>query len=161
VRILHLSDLHFGMRLVDEKDENDRPIQRLRSTHAFVAHGRPDPHRLADVLSRDLRSDRIDPVVVSGDLGWAGKAEDYSPAEECLRLVQEQLSAPIVIAPGNHDYDRDIGNGKDPGDPQGAFVDFLRRLYGNTFDGRFPFYDLDTASPSPPSATCLRGVERK
>ena len=99
IRLLHISDLHFG------------------SDHGFFADGNvPEPGGaeldLAEVLLGDLRAineTRIDGLIVSGDLmthaRWLEHAED---ALSFLKKLTDGLNVPrarTYIIPGNHDYE--------------------------------------------------------
>jgi calcineurin-like phosphoesterase family protein len=120
VRLLHISDIHYG------KKANGG------SAHHFVRtrNGRatPEPQRLAKILFDDpdlLQSP--DAVVVSGDLGWSGVADDYKHATELLTLLRERWPVPLVLCPGNHDVNfaaKDLLSGQE------EFVEgVLKKLY--------------------------------
>jgi formylglycine-generating enzyme required for sulfatase activity/predicted MPP superfamily phosphohydrolase/energy-coupling factor transporter ATP-binding protein EcfA2 len=89
-QILHISDLH-----VSTDKEFDRKVVL-------------DP--LLEILIKDREKNfRPEIVVITGDLAWKGKKEEYAKAEEfltdlrnVLRLEKEQF----FIVPGNHDVDR-------------------------------------------------------
>jgi len=89
-RVLHISDLHFG---VDH--------------HAFeMVH--PNDHNvsLASAIVSALGEDRPGLVVVSGDLTWSGRAEEFEAAQRCLDSLRSSFgltSHHFVIIPGNHD----------------------------------------------------------
>jgi len=70
-RIAHLSDLHFGA--VDSK----------------VVAG----------LAAELRADRPDLVVVSGDLTMGARPAEFRLA----RAFLDEVGAPALAVPGNHD----------------------------------------------------------
>ena len=90
MRLLHVSDLHFS-----ERDAVDR--------RAVLASF------LDDVVEQNAQV-RIEAVVVSGDIAFAGRAAEYrlahlhflDPLLDRLSLGRER----IVLAPGNHDIDR-------------------------------------------------------
>lgn len=93
--LLHLSDIHFvkdksGTRLdIDEDVRNELLID-------------------TQTLARDLGG--VDAVVVSGDIAFAGKAEEYEIAARWLAELADALGCPpdrIWTTPGNHDVDRD------------------------------------------------------
>jgi 3',5'-cyclic AMP phosphodiesterase CpdA len=99
VRLMHISDLHFG------------------SDHGFWIDGKePEPGGaeidLAEVLLEDLKSQdeaMIDGLIVSGDLmthaRWLEHDED---ALSFLNKVSDGLKLPndrVYIIPGNHDYE--------------------------------------------------------
>lgn len=90
IRILHVSDLHA---------RKSWELDQRRVVEAFIA----------DVDARQNER-RVDLIVMSGDLAWAGKAEEFELARE---LILDPLGAVtglsadrIVLVPGNHDVDR-------------------------------------------------------
>lgn len=93
--ILHLTDLHFGQ---EPPGSPSRLAQRVITLEA-----------LRDTLAELRGPARPDVVVVSGDVGWAGRPSDYAAAAEWLRSLFSVLElAPerLVVCPGNHDLDR-------------------------------------------------------
>ncbi|HEY1684245.1 MAG TPA: metallophosphoesterase [Tepidisphaeraceae bacterium] len=69
--IVHISDLHFGR--VDD--------------------------RIADALLADLRNQKFDLLVVSGDFTQRARVGQYQQAADFLRQIPE----PRLVIPGNHD----------------------------------------------------------
>ncbi len=129
MRFFHLSDLHFGRR-----DAN-------RSAHFFTADpGRriPRPETLATAVFEAAQQRRPDTMIVSGDVGWSGVADDYEFAFTFLDAVRNRLGIPIVIAPGNHDVD--WGTATDAA-RQDAYIAFLQRFYGPEFATHFPRFN--------------------
>ena len=118
MRILHVSDLHFG-----------------RKQHAFTSGGETDPRALADTLTKPGAL-RPDVVVISGDLGWSGEASDYVDALRFCTQLRQRFSSKIIITPGNHDVNRE--DGIDDDRRQDAFVDFAKQLYKNDFRSTYP-----------------------
>ena len=93
--ILHLTDLHFGAESTASPSALAQRVNTLES--------------LRETLFGLRESDRPDVVVVSGDIGWAGRPADYTAAAEWLRSVLGVLNlAPerLVLCAGNHDLDR-------------------------------------------------------
>src|SRR5262245_5824751 len=120
MRILHISDLHFG-RTADG------------SAHMFQAGGTPTPEILAKLLVRGTTPDL---VVISGDVAWSGIAEDYGYAEAFVAALRNAWpSVHLAIAPGNHDVQWTA----EPGKHQQAYADFLSRIYGPQFADLYPF----------------------
>jgi 3',5'-cyclic AMP phosphodiesterase CpdA len=70
--LFHLSDLHFGPK--------------------FVEH-------LADLILRDIRAEKPDLVIVSGDWTLRGRLSEYQEASDYL----QRLPPPVFTIPGNHD----------------------------------------------------------
>jgi hypothetical protein len=91
MRLLHISDLHAAPKY--ERDQ-----RKIVSA------------MLADASERHKES-KFDGVIFTGDLGFAGKTEDFALAHELLlKPLMEQLDltpAELVLLPGNHDVDRD------------------------------------------------------
>jgi 3',5'-cyclic AMP phosphodiesterase CpdA len=97
VRILHLSDLHFGPK------------------HFW----RKSPEELASALARDECIGEIDLVVISGDLTWSAEPEEFDLARRFTQQLAGILGARFLVVPGNHDlslWDR-VPSGKAASDP--------------------------------------------
>lgn len=71
VRLLHLSDIHFGAE--------DR--EALDAVEKFCGHLKPDA------------------IIIAGDITQRGKRSEFEAARDWL----DQLDAPVIAAPGNHD----------------------------------------------------------
>jgi hypothetical protein len=91
---VHLSDIHFRKgRAGDAHDEDtmlrnelDLDLRRLRA-----------------------RLPRLDGLIVSGDIAYAGKTEEYDYAAGWIESIREQLGCDrqgVMITPGNHDIDQ-------------------------------------------------------
>ena len=144
MRILHLSDIHYGMRTV----ENDVRKEQV-SAHVFVhgGSGVPNPATLAEIITRDPTCSDPDIIVVSGDVGWSGARQDYEYALAFLRSLRHAWpSIPLLIVPGNHDVDRQAAEAGQ--DPQAAYVDMLRQLYDPEFEHHYPLYATSAGIPS-------------
>jgi 3',5'-cyclic AMP phosphodiesterase CpdA len=127
LRILHLSDLHFG------KMRSTSSGGKSASAHRFARDDEPLPEVLADILLRNV-DPPPDLVIVSGDVGWSGSREDYDYARKFFQILRGKWSAAaIVIAPGNHDVDCDRGN-----DKQDEFLAFLRDVHTGNFGDQYP-----------------------
>ena len=92
---MHLSDIHF------------------REGQAGDAHD-PDSD-LRNELERDLRTisttrvQRIDGIIVSGDIAFSGQASEFDFAKAWLQRITELIDCPtdaVMVTPGNHDVDR-------------------------------------------------------
>lgn len=93
--LLHLTDLHFGA------EPTVSPSALAQRTNTLKA--------LRETISALQGPDRPDVVVVSGDIGWAGRPADYALAAEWLHSVMGVLNLGperLVVCPGNHDLDR-------------------------------------------------------
>lgn len=99
---LHLSDIHFQRGCVgDVHDQNAEVRNELQR----------DIRRLRSILPR------VDGIVISGDIAFGGKSEEYEYATNWLDAIREAVDCPklgIMVTPGNHDIDRDmVGAGSD------------------------------------------------
>ena len=89
IRILHLSDLHV------KEDTND-----LR--------------REIQALENDLKEnyDAVDYIVITGDLTFSGKKEQFDVIATRLiprlKAIAKVNPRNIIVVPGNHDIDRDL-----------------------------------------------------
>ena len=99
VVIMHISDLHFGM---PEKAQKGHPIPNRKAVlKSFNTSFRKIP-----------REWKPDILVVSGDIGWAGKEQDYQEAiaffEEFFNIDGQKVTREnVVLCPGNHDVYHD------------------------------------------------------
>lgn len=96
IRLLHLSDIHFSKR---------------SGTHYDL-----DKH-VRDLLIVDLKQEAnlgvFSGCVITGDIAFSGKDNEYKTALEFLTTLSQELNFPlgaIWIVPGNHDYDRKIAS---------------------------------------------------
>lgn len=106
VNVLHLSDLHFGIELSEDRTETAL-ARRKNTLDALITE-----------LSRLEYSMKPDMVVISGDIGWKGIDDDYRQARgwvenkllKALDLSQDDL----IVCAGNHDIDRGKTTGLEP-----------------------------------------------
>lgn len=120
MRLLHLSDIHFGS-----------------GKHAFVKHGKDAPTALATILAKLSPDDAPSLVVISGDVGWSGSRSDYDDALIFCRALRDKLKVPILIVSGNHDVDRASGIADDK--RQDNFIEFIEKFYDSDLTRFFPF----------------------
>lgn len=95
---LHLSDIHFCRRRdegydlnSDLRNELERDVSRLRD-------------KLGDAAA----------ILVTGDIGFSGKADEYKIASDWLKTLAELAgcrSENVWTTPGNHDVDRSVVSG--------------------------------------------------
>lgn len=93
---VHLSDIHFGQ-------ERDHVVH----IHDDVKH-----QLIADATEvvADLSSGPATGILVTGDIAFSGKTEQYDAAGKWLDSLAEGIGCPIhrvQMIPGNHDVDRD------------------------------------------------------
>lgn len=92
---LHLSDIHFSWRSNSYYDP-DLDLRRELVTDAVRMMGK------VKVCSG---------ILVSGDIAFAGKPDEYEKARDWLCELCKQLSCPeeaVWTVPGNHDVDREV-----------------------------------------------------
>ena len=89
IKILHAADLHL-----------DSPFEALPAGKASIR--RKEQRELLDALGRLAAKERVDLVLLSGDLLDSGSPY-YETGEELVQRLQN-IPAPVFIAPGNHDY---------------------------------------------------------
>lgn len=131
LRILHLSDLHFGQLLAAQ-----RKPKKSASAHQFIRGDDPCPDDLANILIRDV-GEKPAVVVVSGDVGWSGAKDDYAYALQFFtRLKHEWPDVPFVVAPGNHDVNQALPNAR-----QDEFIAFLKSLHSTDFSQIYPLFN--------------------
>ncbi|XXX76039.1 metallophosphoesterase [Sorangium sp. So ce134] len=113
---LHLSDVHFGHRDVahrwDQKLVLPRLLEEIRTFRD----------------NSEIALPRIDAILVTGDIAWSGKLEQYDQARTWLKQVAHAVGLElrhVFAVPGNHDVDRDL-------DKERA----LQRLLRSLRDGR-------------------------
>lgn len=147
LRVLHLSDLHFGTLSKSQQEAH----HCAPSAHQFARDDgtEPDDEELASILIKDPKL-KIPPdlVIVSGDLGWSGDTKDYTHALKFLkRLQQVWRESQFIVAPGNHDVDWGrFTEGTPPIDcSQNAYTDFVKKLYDAQFDNLYKIFE-----PGPP-----------
>lgn len=105
INILHLSDLHFGI-------EYNRKIPK-----AELGKRKTTLIQLVDCLgfiSKNHEDWRPDIIAITGDIGFAGKKEDYANAKEWLIKLLTEVGVnkeDLILCPGNHDrFIEDIMN---------------------------------------------------
>src|ERR1035438_997533 len=93
---VHLSDIHFRQgRAGDVHDEDSMLRNEIE----------------IDLRRIRARLPRLDGVIVSGDITYGGKPEEYAYATGWIESVREQLGCDqngVMVTPGNHDIDREL-----------------------------------------------------
>ncbi len=94
VGFVHLSDIHFGQEKGGDfwthKDAKERLIDDVRS------------------MVKSFGAERAAGIIVTGDIAYAGQAEQYKEAAAWLDKVAEAAGCEITdiqVVPGNHDID--------------------------------------------------------
>jgi hypothetical protein len=105
INILHLSDLHFGIE----------PSPEIAPT--AIAQRKNVLDGLLSALSLLELEWKPNIAIISGDIGWKGKKEDYGQAKLWLINLLKSINLPqdnLILCPGNHDIDRDETTGLNP-----------------------------------------------
>lgn len=89
IKLLHAADLHL-----------DSPFEGLSRGKAAIRRG--EQRRLLSALAETARREKVDAVLLAGDLIDGTTA--YSETAEELAQSLRGCGAPVFIAPGNHDY---------------------------------------------------------
>jgi predicted phosphodiesterase len=96
---LHVSEDQYGFEMPD-------PAGSIKTGRAS----------LGQLLIEDIQKlellDRVDLLVIAGDIAGNGKADEYDSAEFLIRELMTKLkldTTKILIVPGNHDMDWDPG----------------------------------------------------
>ena len=95
MKILHLSDIHFG------RDRSGSTDPFLRKSEIL--------DKLIDTLATLSEGMKPDLVLVTGDIAWTGKISEFDEAYEWFQRLQSALGLDIgrfVFCPGNHDLNR-------------------------------------------------------
>ncbi len=93
---LHLSDIHFRNRSTG--DQFDLEAQLRRSM-------------LNDIVSKPANGADYDGLLITGDIAFSGKKEEYDRAKSWLDEIYSMAAVPpenSYVIPGNHDVNRDM-----------------------------------------------------
>ena len=93
---MHLSDIHFGQETGSEVYVHDDVKECL----------------IADVAALKVAAgiERMDGVIVTGDVAFSGKKSEYDSAAQWLDRLTQVIGCEktdVLVVPGNHDIDRD------------------------------------------------------
>ena len=89
IKVLHGADFHL-----------DSPFDALPEEKAVLR--RKEQRKLLDNMAELANREKVDAVLLAGDLLDSDKS--YYETGEALIRAFEKISAPVFIAPGNHDY---------------------------------------------------------
>lgn len=130
--LLHLSDIHFG---------RDNPKYKVNDEFS-------NKNRILQDLILSIKGNQLKPehIIVTGDIAWFGKKEDF---DEALLWFNELLTSiglsgsDITFCPGNHDVNRSYGNYMT--DLNCVDVDMLDELYQYEFVHKMeaPLYNYE------------------
>lgn len=125
IYILHISDIHLG---TDEQAKN----------HLFT---------LKSDLKNELQVDRLNYIVISGDIAQSSAENEYDAALELISGIAKEFSLDsdkIIIVPGNHDLNWDLSE-------QSYKFIYKTKLAEDPQEGQF--------IPAGPSGILLRDAE--
>lgn len=97
INFIHLSDFHF--KGDDSDNEKGIIVERI----------------IKDLTKKLIPNDKIDFIIISGDIANSGKFDQYTKAKELLiEVIEDPVSGlgvereKIFVVPGNHDVDRNL-----------------------------------------------------
>lgn len=96
VRFVHLSDIHFNKKAATFGFDPDRELRR------WVQR---------DIAERTKELGPANAILVSGDIAYAGKREEFEDAARWLDEVCDAAGCgreAVLMCPGNHDVDRAV-----------------------------------------------------
>ena len=96
IAFIHLSDIHFGQERGGTMVAHNDAKLRLIEDVAAMVEGLPEKKAAG--------------VIITGDIAYAGKADEYKIAADWLDKVAAAAKCAItdiMVVPGNHDIDRD------------------------------------------------------
>ncbi|MCG7873097.1 MAG: metallophosphoesterase [Candidatus Thiodiazotropha lotti] len=95
LKLLHLSDIHFKYLLDGTPHDLDHDVRNELKI---------------DVLRVVKQTGTIDAIIVTGDIAFSGKSDEYKTAKNWLAELCAHVGCEIKniwVVPGNHDIDRD------------------------------------------------------
>jgi len=132
VNILHLSDLHFGIENTmiipqAELDKRDTTLKKLTEN--------------LKQISEEYKEWKPDIIAITGDIGYAGKKEDYALAKKWVSKLLSELNLEnknLIICPGNHDRNIEdiMNNSKYPKDIKDSDMKW-HKFESEDFEKRF------------------------
>lgn len=100
LRFIHFSDIHFKSPHCNDPDSD--PDIKIRDAV------------LQDIQKMiDINGEPVDGILITGDIAFAGREDEYSAARGWLTEVSSEFNIPderIYVVPGNHDVDRNASN---------------------------------------------------
>ncbi len=105
IRILWLSDIHYTDSFQNKENLNRRINLFIDEIDTYLK-----------LLKKNTSDDKLQYFIISGDLAFSGKKEDYELLDKELiaplqKRFKENQQCPIILCcPGNHDLDRSKKN---------------------------------------------------
>ena len=129
--LVHLSDIHFASSSGNAHDVDQNVRDEL----------------LRDVATLTKQLGSATGVLVTGDIAFSGKKEEYQHAAEWLRRVCNAVGCEeqhVSVVPGNHDVDRRLADGV----ITKLLHKSIRELDGSAIDSKLREFFSDTQSAS-------------
>lgn len=129
--LVHLSDIHFASSSGNAHDVDQNVRDEL----------------LRDVATLTKQLGSATGVLVTGDIAFSGKKEEYQHAAEWLRTVCNAVGCEeqhVSVVPGNHDVDRRLADGV----ITKLLHKSIRELDGSAIDSKLREFFSDTQSAS-------------
>lgn len=145
MRILHLSDLHFGIKASKERTREEIAVRNF-----YI-------NDLINGLGSIAKKEPLDYIFITGDMAYTATCEAYKEAGQWLEKISRVCRVPacrIYLCPGDQDIDEDTDANECPENRQMAdallnsenFDNLEKRFQKyNEFcqDAGLPAYDLD------------------
>lgn len=96
ITLVHLSDIHFRDRETGDLHDANRNLRNELEL---------------DLSRMRAHLGKVDGIIVSGDIAYAGKPAEYEYASSWLQRISELLECSmddVMVTPGNHDIDRQL-----------------------------------------------------
>lgn len=100
INILHISDLHFG---IETKKGIELPSDFKQKRQLILED-------LIDKLKMYSRNNKIHILIISGDIGFLCRKEEYDEFKNWLMdllAVLDIKASEVIMCPGNHDFNRE------------------------------------------------------
>jgi hypothetical protein len=93
---IHLSDIHFRHGRVGDAHDEDKPLRKELQL---------------DLRRLRTRLPQLDGLIISGDIAFGGKTDEYQYASGWIKTICEHIGCErnaVMVTPGNHDIDQDL-----------------------------------------------------
>jgi len=100
VSIAHISDLHFSKTSLNFRQFFSK--RWLGNLNLLLRRGKHFHPPLLDTLIEELQKDKVDYVLISGDVSTTSKAEEFQEAKTFVNKLAS-LGYDVLTLPGNHD----------------------------------------------------------
>ena len=98
MRILHLSDLHFGIKASKERTREEIAVRNF-----YI-------NDLINGLGSIAKKEPLDYIFITGDMAYTATCEAYKEAGQWLEKISRVCRVPacrIYLCPGDRDIDED------------------------------------------------------